>query len=229
MKTSNKLLIAATLMVIGSIVAFDFSLRAEYLKRDYKKRFYNKNQLSLKDFDAIEDNTANFTDLTVEQGPEFGVWIDDYDAKDDLIFTIDHRTLHIDYKKERKINNKYSINIICPNLKSIVTRYKSLTALVERGGVTTVSGFKQDTMNVKVNNATLLALTDNNITLLNATVNSGILTITQNNTINTGNFDLKADAQFNMLNTDIKNARYKHENNAALNLSGKPLELLLKQ
>ncbi|MFD2145039.1 hypothetical protein [Mucilaginibacter antarcticus] len=76
MKTSNKLLIALVLIAVAYSIANAFALKAEYLKGDFKSRFFGMNKVSLAGFDAVDNNVANALDVTVEYGNEYAVWID---------------------------------------------------------------------------------------------------------------------------------------------------------
>jgi hypothetical protein len=226
MKTSNKLLLVSFIIILGYLVVYDFSLRAEYLKGTFKDSFYGKTPIAITNFDGIEDNAANSTYLTIEQGPKFAIWIDK-NTQRDLIITKNGKTLNIDYKTgvQDIEDMSYEIHVICPNLTSLTTRYKSLTGLRNRGGVNTITGFTQDSMKLEVSNQTFITLTHNTINNLTATVNSGLLSIVQTNTINTGNFDIKSDGHFTVLDAEIKKANYQFADSSTISLTGKALRL----
>jgi hypothetical protein len=76
MKTSNKILMVASFIVLLYLVAYDMALKAEYTNGGYKQPHYRMQQLSFSNFNAIEHNVGNIVRLRVEKGP-YGVWIDD--------------------------------------------------------------------------------------------------------------------------------------------------------
>jgi hypothetical protein len=230
MKTSNKLLVAATTLIIIYLVAYDMTIKAEYLKGDYKSRFYQLDKLSLTGFDGIENNVANTAKLTVEQGPKFGIWLDKK-AKDDLVLTTHNKTLSINYKAGVKHEQyqSYDIHIICPGLNRVSTGYKSLTGLYGAGNaMTTINGFNQDSMNLSIANNSFITLTQNKINNFTANIHSGLLSLTQTNTINGGDFDIENDGSLTVLDADIKNVTYHFADQATISLSGRALHLFKK-
>ena len=57
------------------MVIYDNDLKAEYLKGDFKSRFHNMEELSIKDFTSVDVLSANVIDATIEKGPKFAVWV----------------------------------------------------------------------------------------------------------------------------------------------------------
>jgi hypothetical protein len=167
MKTSNKFLIAAVAIIIISQVMHDFSLKAAYLKANYKSRFYHKEKLNLADFDAIDVKPSEFTSLSIEQGPKFAVWVNE-GTKSDLSFKKNGRTLQIVVNEKTDGNYTKDIIIICPDLKSVIAREKVKVNNLMFIGSIEISGFKQDTMYLQSAKGITINLMHNRINKLTA-------------------------------------------------------------
>lgn len=242
MKTSNKLLIAVTILIIGYLVVYNFSLKAAYLKGDYKSRFYEMERINLKDFNAIESNVANVFKVQVEQGPEFGIWVDKY-ARDDIFFTKKGKTLQVNYKPKKDYGNLGKIIIICPALDSITTTKGDLNKYTLWDAMTIVSGFNQPLMKVRVSYFAKLWLLRNTLTQLNAHV-EGIqessnvetdtgwgdygLSIAKSNHIKIANLEAKGSGKgrIKLYKPEIDKINYSLSDSAEVTLSGKLLHTL---
>ncbi len=238
MKTSNKLLLAAALMISAYCVASAFALKKEYLKGDYKKRFYNMKQVKLADFDAVYADVPS-TNISIEYGPEYAIW----GNKDleDIDITKKGKTLKIEMKPFAKPSNGYGyqIIVICPELKSLklgdkLDPQRELAINNEpwnnkiNGSYNEIKGFKQAAMSVEVNNATYLTLIENKLGNFNGAANWGNLTLTRINTIDSANIDIKSFCEFNIDNAAIKYPTYKFANTAKVTVTGEALHLLKK-
>jgi hypothetical protein len=241
MKTSNKLLLAAVLLLSAYCVASAFALKAEYLKGDYKSRFYRMKQLNFAGFDAVEADIPN-TAITIEQGAKFAVWITN--DLPDIETGQKNKTLTINNKPGTKPSYGYgsSVIIICPQLVSLklgkqLSKQEKLAIATQidpyirkiDGSYNTISGFKQKSMTVEINNATTLQLQQTNIDKLNAFANRGNLSVEGPNIIDTANFDIGAYNSLEINYADIKNPTYKLANTAKITVSGQSLHLLRKQ
>ena len=241
MKTSNKLLLAAILIISAYCVASAFALKNEYLKGDYKSRFYRMRQMNFADFDAVEADIPN-TAITIEQGTKFAVWITN--DLPDIDAGKKNKTLTINNKPGTKPSYGYgsSVIIICPQLVSLklgksLSKEEMLAIATEinpwknkiDGAFNTIIGFKQKSMIVEINNATTLQLQQTKIGKLNAFANCGNLSIQGPNTIDTANFDISAYNSLELNYVEIKNPTYKLANTAKITVTGLSLHLLNKQ
>jgi hypothetical protein len=229
MKTSNKLLIALVLIAIVYSIANAFALKAEYLKGDFKSRFFGMNKVSLNGFDVVDNNVANALDVTVEYGKEYAVWIDKK-AVDDVTISKKGSVLNIDFKRDDVPAYRNRVVIICPRLSSLKSGYKSLMGK-DGGAITTIRGFTQDSLLVRVNNATQLNLDSNNLKKLDAQINAGELTLTKTNKITMGSFEVKSDAYNHLTieDAEIEKVKYNFVGDAKVSLTGKALKLLTAQ
>src|SRR5471030_1778532 len=114
MKTSNKIIMIAALVVIAWLVIYDNALKAEYVKGDFKKPHYRMQQLNFSNFNVIEHNAGNIIGMQVKKAP-YGVWIDDY-AKDKIRVSRHGQTLQIDYIGKENFNDYRGITISCPDV-----------------------------------------------------------------------------------------------------------------
>ena len=72
MKTSNKCLVAALLLLVGSLMAFNTSLRAEYARGTYKDLKRNTAALNFTNFTEVDVQAASTMSVKIVRGP-FGV------------------------------------------------------------------------------------------------------------------------------------------------------------
>jgi hypothetical protein len=170
MKTSNKLLITAVLVILISLTVHDLALKAAYLKTDYKNRFYQMEKLPLADFDAVDLKPSAFTTVTIEQGAKFAVWINNT-TKSEMSVNKDGRTLKIFYKVKTDDYTGKNIIIICPSLKSMVVHERSADRDFTSVGDVIIHNFDLDSLYVRSARGTNINLYNNIITLLNAGTN----------------------------------------------------------
>jgi hypothetical protein len=249
MKTSNKILIAASLIVLLYLVAYDMALKAEYTKGDYKQPHYRMQQLSFSNFNAIEHNVGNIVRLRVEKGP-YRVWVDD-EIKGKLIISQHGQTIQIDGITQNGNNNKLyggSVIISCPDIISVTTNtYKgsgnssdgrylrkngnSMLIDYHPHATTTVTGFTQAVMQLQANKFTEIELENNSIGELNAKVGDkkhgqAGLTLDADNKIATANLEVPGRSTLTIDNLFIEKMTYQMADSAQVNLTGKATHLL---
>src|ERR1700749_3072618 len=69
MKTSIKILIAGTCLVLGVLVWYDLHIRDAYASGGYKQLFSGFKTLNFKDFDEIDVDACTSTNVIIKQGP----------------------------------------------------------------------------------------------------------------------------------------------------------------
>jgi hypothetical protein len=230
MKTSNKLLLAALLIISAYCVASAFALKTEYLKGDYKSRFYRMKKMDFTDFDAVEADLPNTT-------AKYAVWITN--DLPDIDAAKKKKTLTINYKTGTKPSYGYgsSLIIICPKLvslklgKSLSNEQTLAIGYYNKidGAFNIIKGFKQKSLTVEINNATNLQLQQTKIGKLDAFANWGNLSVEGPNTIDTANFDIGAHNTLQLNYAEIRNPTYKLANTAKITVSGQSLHLLNKK
>ncbi|XHR92132.1 hypothetical protein ACFJIV_17320 [Mucilaginibacter sp. UC70_90] len=69
MKTSNKFLLTAVLLLIVSVGIYDVQLKAEYFKGEYKNPYNGFNNLNFRNFKVIELGSSTAINIMLVQGP----------------------------------------------------------------------------------------------------------------------------------------------------------------
>ena len=242
MKTSNKLLILITIVIIGFLVVHDSDLKAEYLKGAFRSRFYTMQQLPLKDFSTIKQNSADKVGVRIEKGDKYQVWIQT-DLKDKVAITQQGKTLAIKMTGNngtRIWGYLDGIIIICPQLDSLTTvtdadasnrkvDYKDASY----NTINVIKGFDQLKMVINLNRVTGVELTGNKIDDFQATVGDKLLgkaylNIKTNNHIKQANIKVPGKSELKLENPAIEKLDYVFSDNADLTLSGNSLHLLNK-
>jgi hypothetical protein len=228
MKTSNRLLLAAIVITLGYLVAFDFSLKAEFLKGSFKGQFSNMKKLDLTNFNAVEHNAGNFYEVEIQQGAEYAVWINE-DLADQVAITNHNKTLHIDYigPNNKRHNFDHSIIIICPVITSVIT-HKLVPRSDLYGSQTKIIGFMLDTLNVSADRSTEITLNKNTINKLEGKISDsqGKLTINCDNKIKEAHFTVLGRSELSVLNPIIGKATYSYTDSATITVTGRALHLL---
>ena len=184
MKTSNKLLFTAIIVVVISLFFYDLGMRSSFLRGDYKNPYRDFVSLNFKDFKTIDLRCETAANIIVTQGP-FSVKMSP-DGESFVKVSQNADTLRIasafphDYFGS---SEPYVLVISCPNLAQLITdsRYTAGDRLVidSLAGedfswrTTIVSGFKQDSLSILAQHGCTLLLKDNHIKSLNATIGVG--------------------------------------------------------
>jgi hypothetical protein len=242
MRTSNKLLVVITIIVVAYMVVFDAGLKAEYLKGDFKDPLFGMEKMPIKDFTNIEHLSANVLDATIEKGPEFTVLIRK-DLKDKVKLTKQGNTLVIEYIGPIERRGMYyggGIKIFCPQLNSITTkafmpkisneedrRYQQTDIIDDID----VVGFDQPKMVLNAGPLTQIELKDNKLDNMESTVGDntgykGGLNINANNSIKVANIKVLGNSELKMTNPKIGSLQHDISDNASLVLTGSALRLL---
>jgi len=236
MKTSNKLLILTTIVIISFMVIYDNDLKAEYVKGDFKSRFHNMEQLSIKDFTNIDHQSADVIDATIEKGPKFAVWVKK-NFEDEIKIYKQGKTLVIKYTGPTDRNMYYSgaIIITCPQLDSITTtaNTKELQKFPNNSysGDIDVVGFDQQKMVLKANRLTQIELKKNKIENMQAVIGNnstdiGSLNINSSNQIKLANIRVNGISELKMSSPNITTLEHSFSDSASLVLTGSALRLL---
>ncbi len=239
MKTSNKLLLTAILIIIVSMVTYDFALRAEYLKGTYKSRFYEMKKLNLENFTILDNRVANIISVQIEYGKSYAVYMNN-DLKNNLLISKNGNKLLIDVAdKAKPIINPYNNNviIICPKLDQVITRpdiRKSIKEWDNDNGTTSITGFDQQNMDLFINTSTHLNFEKNKIGHLQATVGNNLsqhayLFIASNNQIKDAVIKVMGKNQLNIENPKIIKSTFDISDSATVSLGGSILKQLKQQ
>ena len=248
MKTSNKILIVAVLVVMAWLVIYDTALKAEYVKGDFKKPHYRMQQLNFSNFNIIEHNAGNIIGMRVEKG-SYGVWVDDY-IKDKIKVSQHGQTLQVDYIGKENFSDYRGITISCPDVVSITSsafigpekngmnRYlrkngNSMVIDYFQHGTIIVTGFDQPTLTLQANEFTEFELQKNTMGLLTAKIGDSKngkagLTINPDNKITDADLQVPGKRSLTLDNVAIGKITCKMSDSADIQLTGKAVHLLDK-
>jgi len=239
MKTSNKLFLTATLIVIISLITYDFALRAEYKRGAYKSRFYGfEKTTAFNGFNSIDNRAANLISIQIEKGTEPGVWVKS-NWKDRFNISRMGTTLVIEVanKQSTRVSSyDNSITVICPSVNQITTApylgKSGMNALHSRGN-TTVVGFTLNQLSLRISEGVNLFLKGNTITDLQASVgdnksDDAKLTISSNNQINNATINVPGKNHLEIENSVIEKRNFTIADSASVAFSGSFLKLMSK-
>lgn len=239
MKTSNKFLVVIAIVVIGFLIVFNAGLKAEYLKGEFKTRFYQMEQLSFKNFSNIKHNVGDRLGVKIEKGDTFQVWVKSF-VKDEIDIKQTGQALVINASK----NNKgwtYSsgIIIICPKIDSL-----TITSDVEANNkkidensgynynvYNLISNFNQPKMFIKLNMLTALELEANSIDELQAiagdkATGKAYLDINHTNNFKVANINVPGESELKLENPSIGKLNYTIADKAKITTFGKSLPMI---
>src|ERR1700692_1897044 len=180
MKTSNTLVLTASLIIVFAMVAYDFLLKKEYDSGDYKIPFKNFDSLKFRDFEIVDLNSSTAANAKIIQGP-FGVRIDKY--ADYIKVKQKGNRLEIEavFPENYRYNpNEYVLLISCPKLKDVnvnatyMSNDKEVTDTIVRDEWNMrqilIEGFEQDSLHINQDYGSTVVLAHNTIGSLSAEI-----------------------------------------------------------
>ncbi|GAB3576951.1 hypothetical protein [Hymenobacter daeguensis] len=174
MKTSNKLLVAAVALVLGTVATYDVALRAEYLTGRYKDPLQHYTRQPGAGFDAVEVPAGLYFKVKIEAGPA-GVWVNK-EATEYVRLRQHGRTLAVTLvnpDEEHYLNGQAAVVIHCPQLQQLTTDspYPAARRKAHQGrpgGEVLVRNFNQDSLRLNQRWAGTVKLESNNLRQLRA-------------------------------------------------------------
>ncbi|MXV51484.1 hypothetical protein GS399_10930 [Pedobacter sp. HMF7647] len=234
MKTSNKLLLAALIILTGSMVAYDTALKAEYQTGNFKSRFRNLEQQQVGQFNTIRVNSANLISVSIEHNSSSKVWISKW-VKDRVTVESKNGELIIDVKEKYKADERQvrgSILILCPKVVKITTKSDSANSKYIDNRQLTVTGFDQRELNLDLGLTTDAFLEKTKLNALKAKVGGrtgeSSLMIANNNQIATADIEVPGKNHLELLDPDIKSAKLNLADSSKITLMGRALSLVKK-
>lgn len=175
MKTSNKWLLAAALLLLGSLTAYNMGLRAEYRTGAYKNPNYNTTALNFKDFTEIDLQAANVVGLKVVAGP-YGVRLNKNAGKYVKVTQQGQRlTVAVVFPEGREsVGGRQALTISLPQLARLTAtstyllNSKPVTDKHPVGLSVRIEGFRQDSLRVQQDHGTQVELARNQLGFLRA-------------------------------------------------------------
>jgi hypothetical protein len=229
MKTSNKLLIAAVALVLGCVLTYDVTLRAEYLTGHYKDPFQHYTKQANVGFDAVEVPAGVYFRVEVESGPA-GVWVNK-DAAEYVRIRQTGRTLAVtmtDPNEEHFLSGRPHVIIHCPQLHTLTTDspypVAKRKAHTGPGGEVEVRNFNQDSLRVDQRWAGNVKLAGNTLRQLRAVAGTAAgskaeLEIDGNNRIQAADLAINHQSKL-ALGTKIPQLRYQFSDSASVTFGG---------
>jgi len=237
MKASNKVLLVALILLLTSLTLYDFELKAEYEKGEFKKEFYLYDKLNHKDFDEIEVNAGNLLDLKIVRADKFDIRLRKYYNKP---FKISQKKNKLVIDVTDSLNSPWmsgekAMVIFCPKLTRLTIRgqvmtfrdrNRTITEMIRNNNAfTELIGFTDDSLNLKLGSKCYLSFTGNNVKNLNAIIGDDTgggaeFTINGSNVIGNASFQIKGKNELRLDNPKIEHLNYTYSKDATITLSG---------
>ncbi len=243
MKKSNIFLMAAALIFLASILAFDFGIKTRYSKSNFRDKYDEFTALDFKDFDSVEVNASTMANVKFIQGP-FKVRVFE-DRADIVKVTQQGRLLSINVntKGDNYEDSPFILIISCPKINLLVADDKYVekgelkidtnarfdfvhnNRVIEASKKVVVEGFIQDSLTIIQNNGSHIRLTNNHLKRISAIIgkspkSASFLTIDGNNVFDHAYLDLRNRSQLFLSKATIRDLDYKLALEAKVTFSG---------
>jgi hypothetical protein len=238
MKTSNKFLLAALLVLLTSLTAYNMALRAEYRKGDYKDPLHGYTSLGFKGFTEIDLSAAGSANVKVVAGP-FGVRLSPHAAEFVKVSQQGTRlVVQVDFKKsEQYLGWGQTLVVSCPRLAQLTAANTYRVAGQLKGqnktGPTQVQvlGFRQDSLRVRLDQASNVTLLQNRLGYLAAVAgatpgSTAGLTLAPTNYIGAADLNMQHQSELTINNVAIPQLIYHFADSAKATLTGAALHSL---
>jgi hypothetical protein len=239
MKNSNKCLLAALVVLLTSLTAYNMALRNEYRKGDYKDPLRGYVNLGLKNFSEVAVPASSVVSVKLVPGP-FSVRLNPGATKyvqvkqqgSRLVITAafpDHR---------QYFGQAATVVISCPRLATLTTDavYESKGKPVIgknfwNGEQVLVQGFKQDSLVMRADRGSRVELAGNQLGYLGATAGASLgshsqLQLNADNRIAAADLTLGHQSELGVSDIAIPQLRYHVADSAKVTLSGAALSSL---
>jgi hypothetical protein len=242
MKTSNKFLLAATVLTLLSLVVYDLFLRAEFKSGNYADPYKDFVTLNFKDFDMLDLPSSTAANAKIVEGP-FSIRMDKY-AEDFVQVNQEGKRLQIKAGYEgnyRSTSSQYILLISCPRLSEVKTNagYRAnntdVTDTVVREDwnmrQVLIDGFNQDSLHISQDYGSTIVLENNHIRAISAEVgkskgSGSYLIIQDNNEFSKADLDIQNNSKLFLENAKIRNLIYQLGDKSKLIVTGKAKNLL---
>ncbi|WP_143167011.1 hypothetical protein [Mucilaginibacter sp. OK098] len=245
MKTSNKLTIAAILLILVSLIYYDLMLKVSYQGGTYKDQFKDFVTLNFKDFKSIDLGSSTASNIIVKQGP-FSVRIEPAATQFVKVSQRD-QTLHIETAFPGNYQNSrgdYVLVISCPNLVRFDAdaRYMAgdrqiidtLASEDFKWRPTIISGFTLDSLSITEKHASSIILIRNKIKVIHAVIglsdgSRSNMIIQKDNQFSNANLNILNKSQLQLHEAIIPNLKYQIADSAKLIITGALKNQIIKK
>jgi len=241
MKTSNKLLLAALVVLLTSLTAYNMALRAEYRKGDYKDPLHGYVSLDYKDFTEVAVPAASAVSVKLVPGP-FSVRLNPMATKYVQLRQQGNRLVITAAFPDRRhyFGQAATVLISCPRLATLTT-----DAVYDVEGKPVigkncwnservlVQGFKQDSLWLRADRGSRVELTGNQLSYLGVTAGTSLgsqtqLQLNSDNRIAAADLTLGHQSELALNNITIPQLRHHFADSAKATLTGAALHSLAR-
>jgi len=243
MKNSSKYLLAAVLVLLASLTAYNMALRAEYLKGDYKNPLRGYVSLGFKDFTEVDVPAASVVSVQLVRGP-FSVRLNPAAAKYVQVRQQGGRlvvTASFPEGGRHYFGRAETLLISCPRLSALTTDATHTSEgkpLMNKGFWNServlVRGFMQDSLAVRADRGSRLELAGNKLSYLRINAGASLgshaqIQLNQDNHVAAADLTLGHQSELVLNNVTIPQLRYHFADSAKATLTGAALgELAVK-
>ncbi|RZK92397.1 MAG: hypothetical protein EOO62_33225 [Hymenobacter sp.] len=241
MKNSSKYLLAALLVLLASLTAYNMALRNEYRRGDYKDPLHGYVTLGFKDFTEVSVPAASVVSVKLVPGP-FSVRLNPAATQyvhlrqqgSRLVITADFPD------RQHYFGGPATVLISCPHLAALSTdavhqekgrqligkNYRADRYILAQDVV--VQGFSQDSLTVRVDRGSRIELAGNKLGYLRATAGTspgshGLLQLNADNHIAAANFAVGHQSELVLDNILIPQLRHQLADSVKVTLTGASL------
>ena len=243
MKNSTKYLLAAGLVLLASLTAYNMALRAEYRRGDYKNPLRGYVTQRFRDFTEVVVPASNVVSVKIVPGP-FSVRLNPGAAEHVHLRQEGNRlVITATFPKWRRyFGPAETVLISCPRLAALTTDavYKS-----EGKPLTTkefsardytkvlVQGFRQDSLTLRQDHGSCIELAGNTLGLLRATAGAspgshGLLQLAADNHLAAASLTLAHQSELVLENVRIPQLHRQFSDSAKVTLTGAALGSVLQ-
>jgi hypothetical protein len=235
MKNSTKYLLAAVLVLLTSLTAYNMALRAEYQKGDYKDPLHGFARLDFKNFTEVDLSAAGAANVKIVAGP-FGVRLSPQAAEFVKVSQRGARlVVQVDFAKpDQYLGWGQTLVISCPRLAQLTTgnAYRVAGQLQAPGkspqARAQIQGFRQDSLRVQLDQASNVGLLNNQLGYLGAVAGASAgstasLSLASSNRIAAADLTLVHRSELEIDNVAIPQLRYHVGDSAKVTLMGTAL------
>jgi len=233
MKSSTIILLLATVLFIGALTAYNFSLKASYKTGKYKARFPDHTFTALENISVLDIKSANLMFVRVEYGTEEGIWISNR-QKDQLSVVQEDSLLSLDFKNEAsRQSSSYKYDQIVIVVNSLQKLHAGNHVFADKqfknfGGELEVFGLNEDKLELLLEGEMETRLGNSRLGTLKVSLGgentSAALTMFKKNQIDTAYFSVKGQSSLQLSNAVIAVPHYQLSKDCSVQMSGALLQ-----
>lgn len=247
MKTSNKLLIAALVVLLSSLATYNMALKAEYKTESYKDPYHNYTALDMQHFEEVDVNAGAMLSVRIEAGDKHEVYLLRHNEEVVQVTQQGNRLsldvgLTDEHDRVRGWQNPHVI-IRTPELKVLradamhTLNGKKITSQQRSWSqyyhLITVKGLRQERLLLELDNGSNVKLSGNEIGHLQAVTakspeSESMLQLTEDNKLQEADLDIRHKGHLVLQNLAIPELRYTFSEHAKADFSGAALAILRK-